>query len=127
MKYLKLILFFLLTPTISHSAWKEFHTVNGISYYVDIESKKVLDPTRKLVSIRTKYSRDQKHEKIETRLISCKYNQTSILKNNSYLLKSGNFKDYMGNDAVLKLQSFDPSKDKMLKKLKRLSCLKTII
>ena len=126
MKNLTFILIFLLTPTLSHSAWKEFHTVNGISYYVDIESKRVLDPTRNLVSIRTKYARDQKHEKIETRLISCKYNQISILKNNSSSLNSGNFKDYMGNDAVLKLQSFDPSKDEMLKKLKRLSCLKTV-
>lgn len=127
MKSLKIIIFFLLTPAISHSAWKEFHTANGISYYLDIESKKVLDPTRNLVSIRIKHSSNQEHEEIETRLISCKYNQTSILKNNSDSLKNGNFKDYMGNNAVLKLQSFDPSKDEMLKKLKRLSCLKTAI
>lgn len=127
MKSLKIILFFLLTPTLCHSAWKEFHIANGISYYIDIESKKVLDPTRKLVSIQTKYSHDQEHEKIETRLIGCKHNQTSILKNNSSALKSGNFKDYMGNNAVLTLQTFDPSKDEMLRKLKKLSCLKTAI
>lgn len=123
MKFLKISLL-LLTPSICHSAWKEFHTVNETSYYLDIDSKKVLDPTRKLVSIRMKISNGKNYEKIETRLMSCKYNQTSILKNNSSSLKGGNFKDYMGNDAVLKLQNFDPVKDEMLKKLKILSCYK---
>lgn len=126
MKILKIILFFL-TPSICHSAWEEFHTENSISYYLDVESKKIIDPARNLISIRTKSSYNKKYEKIETRLISCKYNQTAILKNNSSSLKNGSFKDYMANDAVLKLQNFDPTKDEMLKKLKWLSCFKTDI
>ena len=124
MKYLKILLFFFLTPSICHSAWKEFHAENGTSYYLDMESKKILDPIRKLVSIQTKTTNSKNYGKIETRLISCKYNQTSILKNNSSSFKNGKFKDYMGNNAVLKLQNFDPTKDEMLKKLKRLSCFK---
>ena len=82
-----------------------------------------MDPTKKLVSITIKSNyNDHKVEKIQTRLMSCLQHKTYILTPHNNASLDPRFKRLMGNYAVLKLQDYNPTTNKMLAKLQSISC-----
>ena len=125
MKALFTFSLFFVFSTTSFAQWEQFYTSEKSIYFADIENQKLLDPTKKLISIPVKSIYNNKREKQEIWLMSCQSNQSGVLKNKNHLFSEKQYKESKNvivNNSVLRLQSFDPKTNPMLAQLKQLSC-----